>query len=272
MPTILCGSISLHPASLGSTMHRAAYRALDLDFAYVPFKVTDVAGALTGMRALGIRGFGVSMPHKLAVIPLLDALDPLAEKIGAVNTIVNDAGKLTGYNTDALGARRALEEHTELGGKRVVLAGAGGAARAIGFALLEAGASVTLVNRSPERAQALKAELAQTFANDATVKSGSLDAPEAADIFVNASSGGMKDIALDARVLAFAEAAPIVMDIVYKPVETPLVDFARKRGKIAIHGGRMLLHQARSQFELYTGKPAPLEVMDRALREALAEV
>ena len=258
---------------LGVTGGIAAYRALELDFAYVPFKVSDVAGALTGMRALGIRGFGVSMPHKLSVIPLLDKLDALAAKIGAVNTIVNDDGVLTGYNTDALGARRALEEHSQLSGQRVTIIGAGGAARAIAFSLLEAGASVTLVNRSPDRARALAAELERNFAKDgARVHEGSLDEPQQSDIVVNASSGGTKDIVLDSRVLAFAERASVVMDIVYKPVETPLIDFARRNGKVAIHGGRMLLHQARSQFELYTGKPAPLDVMDRALREALAEV
>src|ERR1700688_4199915 len=109
-PVTLCGSLSLHPVSTGAAMHLAGYRALGLAFTYVPFKVTDLAGALTGMRALGIRGFGVSMPFKQDVVPLLDALDPLAARIGAVNTVVNDGGRLTGYNTDALGAVRALEE------------------------------------------------------------------------------------------------------------------------------------------------------------------
>lgn len=270
MPTVLCGSISLHPSTLGATMHRAAYGALGLDWTYMPFKVTDVHGALTGMRALGIRGFGVSMPHKLTVIPLLDALDPLAARIGAVNTIVNDDGVLTGYNTDALGARRALEEHGELTGRSVVLLGAGGAARAIAFALLEAGAHLTLVNRSPERAEALRADLTRNFGGSAPVEARSLDAlPSRADVFVNSSSGGMNDTALDERALSFVERADVVMDIVYKPIETRLFQLARARGKVAIHGGRMLLHQARSQFELYTRMTAPLEVMDRALRTAL---
>ncbi|MFZ5890878.1 MAG: shikimate dehydrogenase [Myxococcota bacterium] len=269
MPTVLCGSISLHPASLGATMHGAAYRALGLDYVYVPFKVTDLPNALAGMRALGIRGFGVSMPYKLQVIPLLNALDPLAQRIGAVNTIVNDDGFLTGYNTDALGARRALEEHTQLSGKRVVLVGAGGAARAIAFALLDAGAHVTLVNRSRERAVALQGELTKAFTG---VQVGSLDTPPPdAEILINASSGGMQDIALDPRVDAFIEAPRIVMDIVYKPVKTAFIERARARGKLAIHGGRMLLHQARSQFELYTKHPAPLDVMDRAIRDALGE-
>ena len=99
-------------------MHLAAYRTLDLPFTYVPFKVDDLRGAITGMRALGIRGFGVSMPYKVEIIPLLDALDPLAASIGAVNTVVNDGGRLTGYNTDADGAARALEEVTTLAGTR----------------------------------------------------------------------------------------------------------------------------------------------------------
>lgn len=270
MPTVLCGSISLHPSSLGATMHRAAYAALGLDWAYMPFKVTDVHGALTGMRALGIRGFGVSMPHKLSVIPLLDALDPLAARIGAVNTIVNDDGVLTGHNTDALGARRALEEHGELTGRSVVLVGAGGAARAIAFALLEAGAHLTLANRTQERADALRSDLTRNFGAAAPVEVRSLDAlPRRADVLVNSSSGGMNGAALDERVLSFVDAADVVMDIVYKPIETRLVELARARGKVAIHGGRMLLHQARSQFELYTKLAAPLEVMDRALRAAL---
>lgn len=270
---MLCGSISLHPSSLGRAMHHAAYAALGLDWAYMPFQVSDVAGALAGMRALGIRGFGVSMPYKLDVIPLLDRLDPLAERIGAVNTIVNDDGVLSGYNTDALGARRALEEHTVLGGKRVLLIGAGGAARAIAFALLESGAHLTLSNRSSERAEQLRSELQQKFGAAAPVDTCSLDTPPSrADILVNSSSGGMADIPLDPRVVSMLDAVELVMDIVYKPVETELVQRARARGKVAIHGGRMLLHQARSQFELYTAQPAPLEVMDRALGSALGEL
>src|SRR5579859_5198727 len=106
----LCGSLSRAASPVGRSMHEAAYRALGLPFVYVPFEVQDLRGAITGMRALQIRGFGVSQPFKEEVIPLLDALDPVAEKIGAVNTIVNTGGHLVGHNTDWIGAVRAVEE------------------------------------------------------------------------------------------------------------------------------------------------------------------
>jgi shikimate dehydrogenase len=130
-PTTLCGSLSRHPVSLGAVMHRAGYAALGLDFVYVPFGIEDLRAGIDAMRALGIRGLGVSMPFKVDVIPLCDRLDPIAERIGAVNTIVNDAGVLTGHNTDAWGARAAFEKALPIAGRRVVLIGAGGAARAV---------------------------------------------------------------------------------------------------------------------------------------------
>src|SRR5262249_38860838 len=139
----LCGSFSRSPVSLGAAMHLAGYRALGLPFTYVPFRVTDIEGAVTGVRALGSRGVGVSMPFKQAILPLLDCLAPLAARMGAVNTVVNDGGHLTGHNTDAEGAVRALLEVRPLAGARLLLLGAGGAARAIAHAALEAGAAVT---------------------------------------------------------------------------------------------------------------------------------
>jgi shikimate dehydrogenase len=273
MPTVLCGSLSLHPVSLGAAMHRAAYRVLGLDFAYVPFKVSELGGALTGMRALGIRGFGVSMPYKLDVMPLLDALEPLAERIGAVNTIVNDDGRLTGYNTDAAGARRALEEVCPLSGTRITVLGAGGAARAVAFAFADAGARVHLANRTQERARELAEAIGR--ATGAELTSSALSAePPPAEVLVNASSAGMEGVSLASPLLgphseAWLAAPRVVMDIVYKPIGTALLAEAERRGKATIHGGRMLLHQAAEQFELYTGHPAPLAAMDEALRETL---
>lgn len=258
----LCGSLSLHTSSLGAAMHLAGYRALALPFTYVPFKVTDLAGAITGMRALGIRGFGVSMPYKQTVIPLLDAVSPLAAAIGAVNTVVNDDGRLTGHNTDAPGAVRAFEEVQPLAGARVLILGAGGAARALAHGFAERGARVTIANRDRSKAAALAAAPGARAAAglDEANRAGNYDA------VVNATSLGMGDLDAASPIPETAlHPGLLVMDIVYKPVETELVRAARRKGARVLHGGRMLLHQAARQFELYTGQNAPLEAMESAL-------
>jgi shikimate dehydrogenase len=203
------------------------------------------------------------MPFKRDVIPLLDALDPLAERIGAVNTIVNDEGRLTGYNTDALGAVRALEEVRPLAGARVLVLGAGGAARAVVFGLVDRGARVTVANRTRARAEELADAAGATSEGwDAVILASS-----AFDILVNATSRGMVEVHTESPIPASAiGAAHLVMDIVYKPIATTLVLAARSQGATVVHGGRMLLHQAAGQFELYTGVRAPLEAMDAALQ------
>lgn len=262
----LCGSLSLHPVSLGAAMHLAGYRALGLAFTYVPFAVTDLEGAIRGMRALGIRGFGISMPFKQDVVPLLDELDPVARTIGAVNTVVNEGGRLVGHNTDWIGALRAVEEQRAVTGTRVLLIGAGGAARAIAFGIKERGGVLTIANRAIERAMILAAETGAE-ARDL----GELARAGEHDIVINATSTGMAEV--DAKSLIPEEAMReglTVMDIVYKPIETELLKAARRRGATAIHGGRMLLHQAARQFELYTGVAAPLAAMDEALTEQIA--
>jgi shikimate dehydrogenase len=262
----LCGSLSLHPVSLGAAMHLAGYRALDLPFTYVPFGVTEIEGPIRGMRALGIRGLGISMPFKERVMPLLDAIAPLAARIGAVNTVVNDDGRLTGHNTDCVGAVRALEEVAPLAGKRVLVLGAGGAAKAVAHGLADRGAVVTIANRSVDKAEAIAAEVGGSAASlDEAARAASYD------VVVNATSVGMAEVAASSPVPEAAiRAGQVVMDIVYKPIETALVRAAKARGAITVHGGRMLLHQAAGQFELYTGREAPLGAMDEALRAGLA--
>ena len=263
----LCGSLSLHPVSMGAAMHRAGYAALGLDYSYVPFKVTDVKGALTGMRALGIRGFGVSMPFKLEVIPELDRLDELAARIGAVNTIVNDEGVLTGHNTDAFGSVRALSEVLPLAGQRVCLIGAGGAARAVAYAFCAEGLDVHIVNRTAEHAERLATELRER--SGWTASAGAL--ADLSDLtsfaaLVNASSAGMVEYGAASPVPAQAlHRDLVVMDIVYKPLQTELLTNAKRVGAKTVHGGRMLLYQACRQFELYTGHAAPVAAMDAAL-------
>lgn len=267
-PVTLCGSLSLYPVGLGRAMHEAGYRALGLDFTYVPFAMTEekLPAAIAAMRTLDIRGFGVSMPFKLAVMPLLDQIDPLAQAIGAVNTIVNDDGVLTGHNTDAWGAVRALQEVTELRGRRVVVIGAGGAARAVVHALVSEGARVHVVNRTLDKARELATPLAATHGPLADL--GRLDC----DILVNCSSATMSDVNGQSPVPEHAiRPEMVVMDAVYKPIQTELVRAATRRGARAIHGGRMLLHQAAGQFQLYTGVAAPLAVLDAALQAHLGE-
>lgn len=264
----LCGSLSLHPVSLGAAMHLAGYQALDLPFTYVPFAVTDLEGAIRGMRALGIRGLGISMPFKQAVIPFLDELDPIAKTIGAVNTVVNEDGTLMGHNTDWIGAMRALDEEVPVAGARVLLIGAGGAARAIAFGVKERGGTLMIANRDLEKARNLAAE---TGASARGLEE--LERAGDHDIVINATSAGMLEV--DPKSLVPEKALReglTVMDIVYKPIETELLKAARRQGARAIHGGRMLLHQAARQFELYTGKNAPLASMDEALTAQIGSI
>src|ERR1700685_4457545 len=159
VPVTLCGSFSRLASPLGRSMHEAGYHALGLAFTYVPFEVRELPAAVAGLRALGIRGVGVSQPFKQQVIPFLDALDPVAMRIGAVNTIVNENGALIGRNTDWIGATGALEEVQSLADACVRLVGAGGAARAIGFGLRERGARTTIANRDAAKAERLAVEL-----------------------------------------------------------------------------------------------------------------
>lgn len=264
-PLTLCGSLSLHPSPLGMIMHNAGYRALSLAYTYVPFATADLPGALAAMRALGIRGFGISMPFKQEILPLLDVVDPLAARIAAVNTVVNDDGVLTGHNTDAAGAARALLEVTPLFEKRVVLLGAGGAARAVAHALLDEGARLHIANRDASKAVALAAELGSDSRRVSGGALGALDSLEDCDVLVNCTSAGMAAYGAASPVAPeLLTSGLVVMDIVYKPVFTELLRAAAERGARTVHGGRMLLHQASCQFELYTGVEAPVTAMEAA--------
>lgn len=267
-PITLCGSLSLFASPVGAAMHNAGYRELGLPFTYVPFSLeeTQLVDALQGMRALGIRGFGISMPFKLAIMPLLDEIEPMAAAIGAVNTVVNDGGRLIGHNTDAWGAVRALEEVGAVAGRLVLVLGAGGAARAVAFGLIRAGARVMLWNRDLEKAHALVAQLPEAQGEALELQPALERRP---DVIVNATSVGMENnpgIPIPAEKI---HEAAVVMDIVYKPLVTGWLEACRARGITTIHGGRMLLHQAGKQFELYTRLTAPLTVMDAALGQYL---
>jgi shikimate dehydrogenase len=259
--TALCG-IVLHPAghTRSPAMHEAAYRALGLDARYQAFDVPPerLADAIRGARALGIRQLAVSLPHKEAVIPLLDRVDDVAKRIGAVNTVTLRGGLLEGANTDWLGGVQALERHGKLAGADAVVLGAGGTARALVFGLLERGARVTVLNRTRERAEALARELGAQ-------RSGPLEALADArcDVLVNTTRVGLREDASPVRA-EWIRAGARVMDAVYDPPETRLLRDARARGAEPIGGKWMLVLQAAEQLRLWTGREAPVDVMARA--------
>jgi shikimate dehydrogenase len=262
--------------SMSPAMQNAAFASLKLDYVFVPFHVRagDLQKAIEGIRALGMRGLGVTIPHKVAVMQYLDEIDPLAEKIGAVNIIVNKNGTLKGHNTDGPGFLRALlNADVEPGGKAVAILGAGGAARAIGFVLAERGAKLTILNRTPDKAE----ELAQRMSRSANKvealpldKSNLSKALPKAEIVVNCTSVGMsphgEETIVDAWML---HAGQVVFDSVYNPMQTLLLKEAEKAGAKTISGVEMLVCQGAVAFELWTGQKAPVEVMRRTVVDML---
>ena len=266
--------------TMSPAMHNAAFEEMGMDYRYVPFRVKreELGKAVEGMRALNIRGLNVTIPHKVAIMPFLDKLDPLAERIGAVNTIVNDNGVLTGYNTDATGFLQALlERGVEPEGKNVVILGAGGASRAISFILAEKGADLVILNRRLELdwAEELAQRISQAFgrgvrALELSEKNLSL-ALERADILVNATSVGMSHEAGETPIPArLLKANLVVFDIVYNPVQTRLLTEAEAAGAGTISGLDMLVWQGALSFEKWTGRKAPVDLMKREAIEALA--
>ena len=250
--------------SLSPTMHNKAFLAKGLNAVYMAFETRDIDGCIKGMRALGIKGMSVTLPHKSAVIPLLDEVDDLAKRIGAINTIVNDDGRLVGYNTDAVGALKALEDKIDLSGKSCCIIGAGGAARAIGFILKEKGVELVVANRSEERGKALAISLACPFVPLSDMEKAT------ADLLINTTPVGMiprkERCPVPAQILKKGMA---VMDIIYNPLETRLLEMARDRGCLTINGLSMFIHQGAEQFRLWTGLEAPVGVMMSAVKEVL---
>ncbi|WP_122089707.1 shikimate dehydrogenase [Halalkalicoccus subterraneus] len=257
--------------SLSPPMHEAAYRELGIDARYVTFEpeVESLEAAIRGAGALGIKGLNVTIPFKQDVVTMIE-LDDLADRIGAVNTIGFEGENRTpvGYNTDAVGARRALEHHdVALDGARAVLIGAGGAGRAIAFALADAGATVTIANRTEEHAT----ELAQAVPGATGHSLGELESLLAnAEVLVNATSVGMEGdrspVAAD-----LLDRRLTVMDIVYQPLETRLLREANEAGAETIDGAWMLLYQGVEALEQWTGQEAPVDAMNESLRGELSD-
>jgi shikimate dehydrogenase len=278
--TTICGVVG-DPIehTMSPVMHNAAFKKLGLDYIYIPFRVRteELAEAINGIRALNIKGFNVTIPHKVAIIPMLDGLDPLAEKIGAVNTVVNIDGELRGYNTDASGFLQALlERGVEPRGKNAVVLGAGGASRAISYILADKDAHLTILNRQLELdwAEALAELIMEDFGMEVRVLELGFEnlamALERADMLINATSVGMSPNSGETPVHAqLLKAGLVVFDVVYNPIRTRLLKEAESAGARTIGGVDMLAWQGALAFEKWTGQSAPLDLMRKEAIKAL---
>jgi len=250
--------------SLSPVMHNAAFAATGYNGIYAAIRVKDIRPAVSGMRALGLKGASITIPHKESVLACLDDIDPTARRIRAVNTIVNDNGSLKGFNTDCDGVIQALAEKISIKGRRVGILGAGGAARAVAFGVIGQGATATIFNRSREKGAALAAELGADF------KPLSEFAAERCDILVNTTPVGMSPQGQDTPLLGEKlQPGLVVMDIVYNPLKTRLLREAEAAGCETIDGLSMFVHQGARQFELWTGLAAPVDIMRMAVEAEL---
>ena len=266
-PTV-CGSIAARPGVFGVAMHNAAYRAMNLDFVYIAFGTEDTAGAVAAIRTFGIRGLGVTMPHKTRIAAHLDSLDDTARDIGAVNTVVNDHGHLVGHNVDWQGAIAAVREVMDPRGCRAAVIGAGGGARSIVYGLVREGADVVVYNRDANRGAALAAAFDARYGGVPSDMTGG----ERYDLIAHATPVGFHDP--DAMLVPAGGLHPgqVVFDAVPVPIRTRLLRTAESRGCHIVPGVRMQLHQAVCQFALYTGVTPNVTVMENALFEAMKAV
>ena len=265
--------------SLSPAMHNSALEALGIDARYVAFEVAPerLPDAVRGLRALGVRGANITVPHKIAILPLLDAVDAIAQHVGAVNTLLRDGDRLIGTNTDAEGLARALREAgVQLAGARVTVLGAGGAARASVVGLAQSGVRrIHVAARQLERARALADDLRPKLPGT-ELRAGGLEAEELTlafaetDLLVQATSATLSDrpeaeAFVSGLPVAALPSTAVVTDLVYKPLQTSLLRAAAVRGLTTVDGLGMLLHQGALAFERWTGQGAPLGPMRAAM-------
>lgn len=258
--------------TISPAMHNAAYKELNLDYEYVPLEVPpqDLAKAVEGLRALHFAGFNVTLPHKETIVPYLDEVTQLARRIGAVNTVQNQEGKLIGYNTDGPGFIDSLKAEAGFNpqGKKVVILGAGGAGRAVAISLSENQAGeITLFDAAPEKAEKLA-----EYVGGKTSQNLQKDIDEA-QLLVNCTPIGLhpkseesplpKNLKLHKKLTVY--------DLVYNPKETQLLKTAKAAGAKAVTGLGMLVRQGALAFTVFTDKPAPFKIMFEAAEEALAQ-
>ncbi|MDQ0254322.1 shikimate dehydrogenase [Evansella vedderi] len=267
-----------HPIkhTLSPLMHEAAYNALELNMAYLAFEVKpeDLDKAIHGIRALGLRGINVTIPHKVEVIPFLDEIDDLAKEIGAVNTIVNDNGRLMGYNTDGEGYLKSLLQclTNDLKGMHVLIIGAGGASKAVALTLAKHGVkAMAICNRTIEKAE----DLAKNCGKYVPSLSISLEEAEEQindfDIIINTTSIGMiNENELPISLKKLNKKKDIYFsDLIYTPFQTKLLLEGEKAGAKTLNGLDMFIYQGALAFERWTGHEAPINVMREAVTKHL---
>jgi len=264
--TLLYGLIG-NPVShsLSPVMHNTAFRHIGYNGTYLAFPITDLEQeTINGMKALGVRGLSVTIPHKVTIMDLLDEIDETAQNIGAVNTVVNNNGKLSGSNTDCIGAVKALQEKTRIQGKEVVMIGAGGAARAVGYGILSEGGKLKIANILQDEGENLARDLGVPYYPLSDFNK--LDY----QILVNTTPVGMTPDT-DAMPVPPEDLKKnaVVMDIIYNPLKTKLLKEAEKIGCPTVDGVSMFVFQGVAQFELWTGKKAPVELMRQTVLQSL---
>ena len=259
--SVVCISIASNPGDFGANFHNSLYKTLNMNWIYLPRKVLsrkEVIKVIDTIRVLDIRGCSVSMPHKEEVINFIDDLDLSASKIGAVNTIVNNSGKLKGYNTDYYGAKMSLEK-AKIKGKSVLMLGAGGVAKAVGLAVKDSGGILKIANRSHQKAIDLANKL-----NAETILWEEINLLSS-DVLINATSVGMLDPKKMIIEKDLINNYNFIMDVVIYPPESKLLKTAISLGKKTIPGTLMCVYQAAKQFKLYTGLDVPNYIIDNRI-------
>lgn len=256
----MCISLAGRPSNIGTRFHNHLYEVLGLDFLYKAFTTTDIVAAIGGVRALGIRGCSVSMPFKADVLDLVDEVEPSAQTLQSVNTIVNDDGRLTASNTDYLAVQQLIADNGLTPRQSVLIRGSGGMASAVGAAFADRGFRAgTILARNADAGRALSDRLGYSYHSER-------GAPQTADIIVNVTPIGMAggaeehDLAFDEQAIRNAHT---VFDVVALPSETPLIAAARQAGVGVITGAQVIALQAAEQFERYTGvRPTPEQIAE----------
>jgi shikimate dehydrogenase len=256
---IICFFGATYKSSKMYEMYNRAFQKLNLNYMYIPAVVNDLESAVIGIKHLGFKAIGVTVPYKVAIIPYLDELDKQAQRIGAVNVVVNRNGKLIGSNTDGIGCVQALEEQTKVRNKNILLIGAGGAAQAIAFALIDSGAKLTIMNRTYNTAIELAKRAGASYVMKENLDSIITDI----DIIINATTVGMSPNTTNSLIpKQLLQKKHIVMDIIANPKETKLLHEAKQAGCKVIYGNRMLFWQGVTKFKIYTDIDAPIETME----------